>query len=520
MPTDQGPHYGGKPASFWLNQLQDSNPKFRVEAVEALGSIAKKNKGLIPVLVSALSDKSDNVGGSAVSALGSLGLDAVPALLEVLKDKKSPKQVSRAAAAVGQVGPDAKAAVPVLTSALKMDDWAVRVSAIYSLGGIGPDAKTALPAMTDVYGDYLDRDPKQLFDNWHGRLGLDQHYVTFPQFIFVTMAKIDPLFTDSFNKECRVDLFDRYPKGSLSGGIPKDWRRFHDWLKKRCSTQKLTPLPDRQPKEGTAGDAAAKKELDKKDQGLLFRGKPASYWMGQFNDADPGFRIEAVEALGFFAKKNKEIVPLLAAYLKDEDYSVSRQASMTLGYLGPEVLPLLLELLKDKTSPATVTAAARAVYYMGPQAKAAVPLLAEALKINDWQVRRIVIIALHSIGPEAKPALPAMIDFLGDFIKQKGEAGDHWREAQELGSFFGQALLKIDPEIQKLVPGREINQLKATGWEEVYDALKKKYPTPNSTTSADRLQKGRESWGGRRQEGTRQEKTKGLFSRANRPASG
>jgi uncharacterized protein (TIGR03067 family) len=41
---DEGPLFAGKPASYWLGQLNDTNPKFRGEAVEALGSIAKKNK--------------------------------------------------------------------------------------------------------------------------------------------------------------------------------------------------------------------------------------------------------------------------------------------------------------------------------------------------------------------------------------------------------------------------------------------------------------------------------------------
>ncbi len=41
---EEGPLYGGKPASYWLVQLQDANPKFRAEAVRALGNLAQKNK--------------------------------------------------------------------------------------------------------------------------------------------------------------------------------------------------------------------------------------------------------------------------------------------------------------------------------------------------------------------------------------------------------------------------------------------------------------------------------------------
>jgi len=111
------------------------------------------------------------------------------------------------------------------------------------------------------------------------------------------------------------------------------------------------------------------------EAGPLYRGKPANYWMGQFKDTDPKFRAEAVGALGFFARKNKEAIPLLVAYLKDKDGTVSKQASKTLGSLGPEVLPQLMELLNDKRSLTTFIRAAEAVEVIGPNARVAVPLL-------------------------------------------------------------------------------------------------------------------------------------------------
>ncbi len=126
--------YGGKPASYWLDQLQDANWKFRVEAVEALGSIAQKNKKLIPTLVAALSDKSESVGSAAVRAVAKVGPDAVPALLEVIKEKKSPTLQARAAEAIGHIGPPAKAAVPLLVQMLKSSDWGVRAFSDHRLG--------------------------------------------------------------------------------------------------------------------------------------------------------------------------------------------------------------------------------------------------------------------------------------------------------------------------------------------------------------------------------------------------
>jgi HEAT repeat protein/tRNA A-37 threonylcarbamoyl transferase component Bud32 len=404
----QGPLFGGKPASFWLEQLKDANPKFRAEAVGALGMIALENKELIPVLVAALKDKAQGVGLKASNALGSLGPDSVPALLEVLNDKKSPIALRRAAIAVGRIGPEAKAAVSPLSQALKIEDWDVRLSAIYALGRIGPHAKTALPAMIDVYGSYLaeiDKGPNDPIEN----LEFDRNDNTFPQFVYEALLKIDPLFSDSIRRELPgVSLQNRYSRS--------DWPKFHDWLKKRYPTQKAALPSDRQPKETTEGDASRSK-LDKKEQGPLFAGKPASFWLDQLQDTNPRFRAEAVEALGSIAQKNKELVPVLVDSLKDKDDGVGRKASEVLGALGPKIVPLLLEVLKDKTSPSALRHAADAVGMIGPDAKAAVPYLAEALIVDKGTVRRSAITALGLIGPDAKPALPAMVDVLGEYLK-------------------------------------------------------------------------------------------------------
>ena len=69
-----------------------------------------------------------------------------------------------------------------------------------------------------------------------------------------------------------------------------------------------------------------------------------------------------LEALGYFGKTNKEVIPLLLAYLKDADAEVSRKSAMALAYL-PEAVPPLLDLLKEKKSPNGVNGAALAFYY-------------------------------------------------------------------------------------------------------------------------------------------------------------
>src|SRR5205807_10585406 len=118
---------------------------------------------------------------------------------------------------------------------------------------------------------------------------------------------------------------------------------------------------------------------------------------------------EAVVALGLLAEKNKALIPVLVASLEDKDYKVADEASKALSALGAEVVPALLKVLKDHTSSTSFMHAAHALGRIGAKAKAAVPLLNQALKGDDREVRRPCVFALGRIGPDAKPAIPAMI---------------------------------------------------------------------------------------------------------------
>src|SRR4051794_13137710 len=70
-------------------------------------------------------------------------------LSEWLKQLEAPEAKTRreAALAIREIGPPAKAAVPVLTKMLKATEGYEREAAAFGLAGIGPDAKSALPAL-------------------------------------------------------------------------------------------------------------------------------------------------------------------------------------------------------------------------------------------------------------------------------------------------------------------------------------------------------------------------------------
>jgi len=58
-----------------------------------------------------------------------------------------------AASALGNIGPDAREAVPALVTALNDSKRDVRYEAAWALGNIGPDARDAVPALVTALND-------------------------------------------------------------------------------------------------------------------------------------------------------------------------------------------------------------------------------------------------------------------------------------------------------------------------------------------------------------------------------
>ena len=338
--------------------------------------------------------------------MGDLGPDALPAVLEALKDKSSPTGLLHAIIAVGYIGPNAKTAVPILSDAwLKTDNvtfpqqgMSIWGSAIITLGRIGGDAKPAIPAMIDVLGKYL----KSVKD---GDTDLGNYPFggnSIPGVLATALPKIDPESREILPKTSGI------PGEPPGGQLPElaadaQWQKAYEApAGKKYPSKTSAPSPDAQPKGGAASSA--------KDQDALYRGKPASFWLNQLRDTNPEFRGDAVTALGNIAKKNKDLLPVLVEALEGRK-TAGYIAAQFLHSAGPEVLPALLQVLKDKSSPAAVTNAINALP-SGPEAKIAVPYLSQQLKINDWKGSNVAstcisaVNVLGRIGPDAKPPLP------------------------------------------------------------------------------------------------------------------
>lgn len=158
-------------------------------------------------------------------------------------------------------------------------------------------------------------------------------------------------------------------------------------------------------------------------------------------DAEQNCRVEAVKSLG---RLGREAVPLLLQALEHADAYVRREATASLGKLGQaaaDAVPALSGALRDPDTKVRM-GAATALGQVGPAAQQAIPQmiqilrdpnlilcrlasqslsmlggaavgpLTEALRNCDSGVRREAAWALGQIGPEASAAIPALMEIL------------------------------------------------------------------------------------------------------------
>lgn len=144
-----------------IASLSDTDPTHRGDAAVALGAIGPDAATAVPKLEELLASSGDDAGlrYAAAYALGRIGAAAKPAVSALKELAKSPDELMATVAiwAVLKIEPEDESlfetAVPLLRKALRSDQQMVRFEAAVALGDMGPAAETAIPILELVSED-------------------------------------------------------------------------------------------------------------------------------------------------------------------------------------------------------------------------------------------------------------------------------------------------------------------------------------------------------------------------------
>ena len=147
----------------YINILQDRGvsellSSIRSNAAYALGLIGEEAKSAVPALITALQDEDEDVRLSAAIAIVKIGgnpKDVIPVLVAAIKYEHVHGYLcgwhsESAHGALVEIGKDA---VPVLIDALNDKYAGFKYGAVLALGEIGADAKDAVPELTKIFLD-------------------------------------------------------------------------------------------------------------------------------------------------------------------------------------------------------------------------------------------------------------------------------------------------------------------------------------------------------------------------------
>lgn len=121
-----------------LRQLKEMDIARRQAAVRDLNQLGPQHKAAVPVLMESLTDKEEHVRQTVAGSLAKIGGPAVPALLQALE---APDKLRRCQACLvlAHIGPEARSAVPALGKLMQDRETNCRAFAALALVRIDPD---------------------------------------------------------------------------------------------------------------------------------------------------------------------------------------------------------------------------------------------------------------------------------------------------------------------------------------------------------------------------------------------
>ena len=385
------PVFEGKSASEWLAMLKDPQGAFMGPEIRALGQLGRQSEAVVPMLVELLDDQNRGVRAKAALTLAEIGPQAKAAVPALLETLKRDPD-SFIAVSLRRLDPDADTVVPTLVEMLRNENPEVRIAAANVLAEFGPQAKAAAPALSNMRNDKDER---------------------VRAYTAVALWKID----------------QQVPAVS----VLTEQLKVNDLQMCRFAARMLSEIGPQAEKAVPALIQVMRKRSEPKDEMEKMRQQRL------LNNVRP----IAAEAL---AKIGPAAVPLLIDALSDEDQGVRRFVAGALATIGPDAkaaLPQLTKLLESE-NPNLRTEAACAVWRIAKQKEPTVSVLIDVVKQGKYDSNVYAARALGEIGADAEAAIPVLIEI----VKGSGKF-EHGGGVQ---SFATDALGKIGLQPETVVP--------------------------------------------------------------------
>lgn len=447
MPSADAEAYANAVESL-VKSTTHSDPRVRRAAVRALRRLSPSPQQLAPLLSKQLADGDPSVVMPALHTLADMDDDAVPFLLEALKQ---PKSRYWASVALTEIGPEAAPAVEMLAQLAGEGETHERIQALLALAAIGEKAGTASPVMVKLLesddsavrfpaafalGRVRAADADAALEKAVG--GDDPFLAEVASWALARIHPDDKALVETAVKKLRTGLHSDRPneRTAAASGLSDLAERLDEPVRLELATEFADLLSDPVPAVGMGGGAALIRlgatSIDTlrgrlSDPALRGRvleilaalgpaAKPAvDDLIKALSDSDPGTRGDAAAAIASIGPAAAAAVPHLAKMLADDEAQGAKYpAAYALGRIGPAAKPVVEQVRALAKSPDEVlaTVAVWSALKIDPDDTSlldqAIPALRKAVRAQQEIVRLEAAVALGDIGPAAASAIPIL----------------------------------------------------------------------------------------------------------------
>lgn len=385
------------------NTAVHPDPRARRAAVRALRTLTPSVETLAPIVSRHLADADPAVVIGAVQTFADMGDDAVPFLVEAMKD---PASRYWAEVALAELGPDAAPATAVLTETVESGDVEQRLQAMLTLAAIGEGAAAAGPAIATVL-DSGDASLQLAAAFALGRLkaagadeslakaaaGGEPFLASVAAWALARIHPDDPALVEQALGRLRQGLASTDPEARQAAvtGLSSLAEGMNSADREELAGSLVPLLADPDRDVGRAAGAA-----------LIRIGGDAVAAL-RAKVADPAVRLQIMEVASALGPAAKPVAGDLVAALGETSDEVRGEAAVALAAIGAgaaDGVPGLSAILADDAAAAGLRyAAAYALGRIGPAAAAAEPALRKLSESDDEMMATVAVWAALQVKP-------------------------------------------------------------------------------------------------------------------------